>query len=91
MSYLDTIRDAMHAELPGLHPDLIDLYALLALTKGEEVTLENVHDAWGLWTRHTRPDHPSLVPFSELEPEVQELDELYVQAIKAATARTRST
>lgn len=82
MSYLDPVRDALAAQLPGLHPDLLDLYTLLALTQGEQVTSEHVHDAWALWTRRTRPNHEALVPFEELPPGVGELDEVYVEAVK---------
>lgn len=82
MSYLDPVRDALAAELPGMHPDLLDLYTLLALTQGEQVTSEHVHDAWGLWMRRTRPNHDALVPYEELAPAVQQLDEVYVEAIK---------
>lgn len=92
MTYLDDARDALAYELPGLHPELLDLYTLLVHVKGEQVTHEDVHDAWGLWTLRARPDHASLIPFSELAPEVQELDGPYVDAIKMVAAKLqRST
>jgi hypothetical protein len=72
------------AELPGLDPVLANLYALLALTKGEETSLEDVHDAWAVWTATTRGVHRSLIPFAELSPEVQELDRKYVDGIHRA-------
>jgi hypothetical protein len=39
------------------------------------------HDAWAVWRNTTRPDHPSLVPFDQLTPDVQELDRTYMDAI----------
>lgn len=74
-------EDMAHAAMPGEDPDLIHLYTLLALTKGEATTLADVHDAWALWRMQTRPDHPSLVPFGELTPETQEYDRPYMEAI----------
>lgn len=63
---------------------LYRIYAVLALAKGEDTTAEDVHNAWAAWTAGNRPRHRSLVPFSELSPEVQALDEPYVQAIRRA-------
>ena len=76
----DTI-DRLNREAPDQDPDLIRLYALLVLVKGEDTTLEDVHDAWALWRLSTRPDHPDLVPFDQLTSEVQEYDQPYRDAI----------
>ncbi len=85
MSYVTEARAALLANYPGEADErLIDLYTLLVLVKGESVTLEDVHDAWAVWTEPTRPDHRSLVPFDQLSTEVQELDEPYRAAIAAA-------
>lgn len=84
MTYLDPIRNAPSERLQGLHPELLDLYTLLALSSGYATNREDVHNAWSLWVQRTRPDHPSLIPFADLDPEVQELDEKYVEAIHAA-------
>ncbi len=66
------------------HFTLVLLYALLAKTKQATVTPEDVHDAWSLWTEYARgfTDHKSLIPFDELTPEVQSLDNEYVEAIQ---------
>jgi len=56
-------------------------YALLLLAKGEAVTNEDVHNAWSIWAAEYAEDHRSLIPFGELSPEVQALDEPYTQAI----------
>lgn len=56
-------------------------YAVLALSKGITTTQEDVHNVWSLWAVLYHKDHRSLVPFDQLEPLVQELDEPYRQAI----------
>jgi hypothetical protein len=84
MNYIDRVRTRLFAELPGLDPKLLDLYTLLAFTEGERVTLESVHNAWAVWRSWASPDHPSLVPFDELSPEVQEMDRQYAEAIARA-------
>lgn len=81
MSYVDDVRDSLAARLPGLEPSLLDLYALLALAKGVNTSLEDVHDAWAVWRSRSRPDHKSLLPFDQLTEEVQELDRKYADAI----------
>lgn len=88
MTYIDTVRYALNVELPGLDEDLLDLYSLLTLVKGERTTHEDVHDAWSLWRRRTMPNHRSLIPFDELRADVQELDGPYVDAIRKVAAHT---
>jgi hypothetical protein len=84
VNYVSKMRGLIIAELPGLPDDLVDLYALLALIRGRETTLKDVHDAWGVWRNATRPDHKSLIPFGELTREVQELDRKYMVGIHRA-------
>lgn len=90
-SYAQTAYDAANAAMPGENPDLIRLYTLLALVKGEDTTLEDVHDAWSLWRAHTSPDHPSIVPFAELEPHIQAYDVPYRDGIHAAADEIKET
>jgi hypothetical protein len=85
MTYIDTTRATLEARCPGEDPALLDLYLLLALIKGDKVTLADVHDAWAIWRSRTRADHPSIVPFGNLSTDVQALDQPYADAI-AATA-----
>lgn len=87
MSYVEQVRAAVHVRKPNLEPDLLDLYTLLALVKGDQVTLEDVHDAWAVWRSRTRPDHKSLIPFDQLSEAVQALDQPYADAIAAAGRR----
>ena len=57
-------------------------YALLALSKGVDVSNEDVHDAWSTWATEYNPDSSSLKPFDELEPAVQDEDQVYRDAIR---------
>ncbi len=83
-NYVQAVLDRLNPASPGLDPDLAQLYALLALVKGVDTTLEDVHDAWAIYRNVTRPDHKSLVPFDELTVEVQELDRKFQEAIHEA-------
>lgn len=90
VNYAQAVLNRLNAASPGLEPDLAQLYALLAMTKGADTSLKDVHDAWALYRNQTKPDHKSLIPFDELAPEVQELDREYMAAIhEAALAVTR--
>ena len=82
MNYVSIIMDQLGELLDDCPPELLRLYALLVLVRGQDTSRKDVHDAWSAWRDATRPDHPSLVPFSELSPEVQELDDPYVTAIR---------
>lgn len=94
MNYIDELaRDIYRRTGETDEPSEVDLqlyriYALLALTIGQGVMNEDVHDAWSAWTATHRPDHRSLVPFDALTPEVQELDSLYRDAIIGAVSAT---
>ena len=59
-------------------------YAVLMRTKGVDTQLEDVHDAWASWASAAQPDHPALVPFEELTPEIQALDQPFLDAIREA-------
>jgi hypothetical protein len=90
MTYIQAALTRLNRTCPGLDPELAQLYALLALTRGTRTTLRDVHDAWAIWRTTTRPDHPSIVPFDQLTPQVQELDRKYMTAIhQTAKAVTR--
>lgn len=89
-TYIDRVV-RLTTEKTGLKGEkLVWLYALLALVKGEDVTLEDVHDAWAMdmnFKEKNPPycyghDHHSLVPFDQLSKETQERDREYVDAIK---------
>ena len=88
MNYIDTLATRIEQSLSEeLRPktnaqSLYRLYALLALVKGREVTLENVHDAWSSWKSATDPRHESIRPFTELDEQTREKDRPYVTAIR---------
>lgn len=89
-NYVQKIKDALKEFHPRMDSELLDVYALLVLVKGEDVTLKDVHDAWSVWKNNIRPDHHSLIEFDELTREIQELDRKYAESI-ALVARIRET
>ena len=96
MNYIDALAQAIYDAVPHDGPieadewPLYRLYAVLGLVKGQDVALEDVHDAWAAWRSETNPWHRSLVPFADLAPDVQALDQPYVDAIKRAMAERRA-
>lgn len=81
VNYVQPVIDRIDRACPGLPPDLLRLYALLAFVKGNDTTLVDVHDAWAIWRDQTAPQHKSLIPFDRLSADVQELDRPYRDAI----------
>ena len=81
MNYIQKARSILAAKI-DVENDLLDLYTLLVFTKGIDCELIDVHDAWAIWRNNSNPSHKSLIPFSELTPEVQELDREYAEAIQ---------
>ena len=67
--------------------DLLLSYAVLALALGETVTTQDVHDAWVAWMLSHDPEHPSLVPFDELDPSTAHQDSQFVSAIRTVAQR----
>lgn len=86
-NYVEQAMSILAEETGPLEKDLLRLYALLALTRGTDTTLEDVHDAWALWRNETNPQHRSLRPFDALTIDVQELDRRYADAIHRAAGR----
>lgn len=86
MNYIGYITGRLAVYLDDCPPDLLRFYALLVLTVGVDTALVDVHDAWSCWRVATKPDHKSLVPFTDLTPEVQELDRKYMDAIREVAA-----
>lgn len=80
-NYAQRAVDAAHEAMPGEQPGLIRLYTLLAFTKGETTTLQDVHDAYALYMDMHEPWRQSLVPFEELPDWVAEYDRPYMEAI----------
>lgn len=81
MNYVQEARQLLQSKI-SVDDDLLNLYTLLVFVHGESCRLEHVHDAWALWRNHSKPDHPSLVPFKDLDTETKELDRKYTEAIQ---------
>ncbi len=81
MNYIEKARSIL-AEKIDVESDLLDLYTLLVFVKGKHTRLEDVHDAWAIWRNKTNPSHKSLIPFKELDLDVQDLDQEYTLAIR---------
>lgn len=87
MNYIQDIQKKL-LEHVKIGKGLQSVYALLVLVKGEDVTLEDVHDAWAVninqtWDFAQYGNHRSLIAFDYLSKEVQDKDQMYVDAIKA--------
>ncbi len=88
MTYLeelaDQIRNAVsHDALPGEDTtDLFVMYAVLLLAKGDQVSREDVHNAWVAWKIARGRQHESMVPFAELPADTQAEDSPFVVAIR---------
>jgi hypothetical protein len=88
VTYLEAVASEIEAEArPGEAPDsdmrdLFLAYAVLAHAKGEGTTAPDVHDAWVAWMLGRGQSHRSMVPFSELAPDVQREDDQFVEAIR---------
>lgn len=81
MNYVEEVRQELKKHIK-VNDRLLNLYALLVLTKGKNVTFKDVHDAWALDQNKTFPEHWSIVPFNQLKHEVMMKDKKYVDVIK---------
>jgi hypothetical protein len=95
MNYLHATAERIRRSIPAtaLPEDaeaLLLLYAVLAHAKGRDTAAEDVHDAWTAWMLLRGEDHESMIPFSELSPDVQAEDLPFLRAIhQAATSEER--
>jgi hypothetical protein len=93
LNYISELAERIRREvpqevLPKGDTDLLFLmYALLALTIGEDVKAEDVHDTWAAWMTYLDPSHRSIKPFAQLDPETRKTDQPFVDAIKKAAAQ----
>jgi hypothetical protein len=92
MNYVSGIAERIHREVPpevlpkGDTNLLFLMYAILALTVGENVRAEDVHDAWSAWMTYQDPTHESIKPFTRLSRETQAQDQPFVEAIRKVSA-----
>lgn len=91
MNYIQIIARKIKSEVPeDLLPktknddSLFASYAVILLAKGQQVTEEDVHNAWAAWMSEVNPNHESIKPFHELSSSVQKEDKPFVDAIKRA-------
>jgi hypothetical protein len=96
LNYISEIAEWIRREVPpevlpeGDTQLLFLMYAVLALTVGEDVRAEDVHDTWSAWMTYWDPSHQSIEPFAQLGPEVKKSDQPFVDAIrKVATQLPR--
>lgn len=88
-NYIQVARNILASKI-NVEGDLLDLYTLLVFIKKTNCELIDVHDAWSIWRNNTNPYHKSLVIFSELSPEVQEMDREYMEAIRETAKKLKS-
>ena len=89
-TYIDIVEEKVVQKTGLKGKGLVRLYALLVLIKGEDVTLEDIHDAWSVNMNYKEAnppycyghDHLSIVPFDQLSKETQMRDEPYLKALK---------
>lgn len=92
-SYLDKIAAELRrtadpdAALADEDLLLYRIYAVLLLSKGQDVAAEDVHNAWAAWASEHDPESRNLLPFKELSLSVQRKDQLYVDAIHQVAER----
>lgn len=91
-SYLDVLGESIRDELGTEDADstpreLLRLYAVLLLAKGENVSAADVHNAWSAWALSREPGHDSIRPFAELDPSTRQMDSPFVGAIERAARR----
>jgi len=90
VTYIRALADAIRRELPDDastgDDELMLLYALVCLTKREEVSNEDVHNAWSTWMTLRDAEHEALVPYAALPPEVRAEDSPFTAAIRQVAA-----
>ncbi|MBQ8218363.1 MAG: hypothetical protein IJZ79_03565 [Bacilli bacterium] len=89
ITYIDIIANKIATETKVKNQSLLQLYTLLVLTKGENITLKDVHDAWAtsMNFRSASPtcyghEHKSIVPFEQLSKETQDKDLKFVNKLQ---------
>ena len=89
ITYLEEDAGKIRAHVAEqLLPGQAIIYALLLRVAGLNTTAENVHDGWAAWRLLCRPNdtHKDLIPYDDLNPATQILDEPYAAAIREVAA-----
>lgn len=91
MNYIKQLADKIYQQIPPeVLPDsdrideLMLIYAVLASAKGVAVVNEDIHNAWAAWMSFDKPEHQSIVPYTDLAPDVQAQDTPFTEAIRRA-------
>jgi hypothetical protein len=93
MTYIEAIANAIRAEVPRSDlpkeptDDLFVTYAMLLLAKGNRTEPADVHNAWVAWMVNRGERHPAMVPFDQLDIEVQRQDGPFLTAILRVAQR----
>ena len=93
MNYISEIAERIRREvpqeaLPNEDTDLLFLmYAVLALTVGDKVRPEDVHDTWSAWMTYCEPSHESIKPFTQLSSKLKKTDQPFVDAIRRVASQ----
>jgi hypothetical protein len=93
MNYVSEIAQRIRREvpqevLPEGDTDLLFLmYAVLALTVGDKVQAEDVHDTWSAWMTYRDPSHESIKPFTQLSSKLKKTDQPFVDAIRRVASQ----
>jgi hypothetical protein len=88
LTYLDELAEAVRAagprdSLPDDDTSALFLgYAVLVLAKGENLTGEDVHNAWVARMASKGESYEAMVPFAPLPREAQDEDSPFVMAIR---------
>lgn len=88
--YLEKIADTIKSFIPeerlpeDNYDELLVLYAVLLRAKGKNVTQSDIHDAWSAWMNKQDQDHNAIVPYEDLEKNVQAEDNMYAVAVRKA-------
>jgi hypothetical protein len=95
-TYLDVLADEIRREVPvdalpdDNTDDLFRSYAVLLLAKGEEVSRQDVHNAWVAWMSARGEEHESMRPFEQLPDDTKAEDSPFVLAIRRVAVRRSS-
>ncbi len=93
LSYLSNIAAQIRDEVP---PDLLPnedtdllflICAVLALERRGNVRPEDVHNAWAAWMTYRDPSHESIKPYDQLDREVRNEDQPFLEANMKVASR----
>lgn len=93
MTYIEEIANAIRSEVaPSALPcgdssNLFLMYAVLLLARGQDVSREDVHNAWVAWMVSRGEEQASMVPFDQLPSGTQAEDSPFVAAIRTVAER----